>query len=200
MPSENPMNDPQSVWQNQPTERFKMSANEIRSKVRERRLKARSEALFSMACGLLLALLFAYAFFTRTDELVTHLGWGLLSLWSIYFAYQTYRWILPGSMEPDAALNTTLQSYRSELENRRDFGRRVSRSTGLPFCFLGMALVMAPALIKSIETPRLLVNVVPVFVLLAIWLAAFFPARRRKWRQLQQEIEELRSFEAESHS
>jgi len=200
MPSESHMNVPQSIWQNQTTEPFKMSAIEIRRKVQQRRWKARLEALFSIAGGLFLALVFGQAFFTRTHEFVSRLGWGLLTVWSIYFAYQTYRWILPGRLEPDAALNTTLQSYRSELEKRRDFGRRISRSAGLPFCFLGIALVIAPTLIQSIETPRLLVNVVPVFVLLAIWLAALFPARRRKRRQLQQEIEELRGFEAGSRS
>ena len=30
MPSEFPMNDPRNVWQNQPTEAFKMSADQLR--------------------------------------------------------------------------------------------------------------------------------------------------------------------------
>ena len=199
MPSESPMNDPKSVWQNQPTEPFKMSTSDLRRKVQRGRLKARLEALYSITVGFLLALGFGLAI-TRTQELVSRVGWGLLSVWSIYFAYVTYRWILPGRLEGDAALNTTIQSYRSELEKRREFGRRIWRNSGLPFCFLGMALVMAPGLIASIENPRLLVKAVPVFALLAVWLAMFFPLRRRKQQKLQQEIEELRGFEAENRS
>jgi hypothetical protein len=97
-------------------------------------------------------------------------------------------------------VSTTLQSYRSELEKRRDYGRHIWRRAGLTFCFLGAALVLAPGLIKSIEDPRLLVNAAPVFVLLAIWLAVFFPMRRRNQQRLRQEIEELRVFEAENRA
>ena len=34
MPTEFPMNDPQAIWQNQPTERFKMKAEELRRQAR----------------------------------------------------------------------------------------------------------------------------------------------------------------------
>ena len=37
MPSEFPMNDPQNIWQNQPTEAFKMSADQLRDKAQKRR-------------------------------------------------------------------------------------------------------------------------------------------------------------------
>src|ERR1039458_3443638 len=43
MPSEFPMNDPRNIWQNQPTEPFKMSADELRRKAQQRQRKARFE-------------------------------------------------------------------------------------------------------------------------------------------------------------
>jgi len=42
-----------------------------------------------------------------------------------------------------------------------------------------------------------MLNFVPLFALLAIWFAMFFPMRKRKLRKLQQEIDELRALERE---
>jgi hypothetical protein len=199
MPSEFPMNDPRNIWQNQPTEAFKMSADELNRKAHQRQRRARFEAIYSIIIGLILCVFFARTI-ARTHEALSRMGLGLLSLWSIYFAYQAYKWIWPGRLGPDATASTTLHSYRSELEKRRDYGRHIWRRAGLTFCFLGVALFLAPGLIKSLEAPRLLVNAAPVFVLLVIWLAVFFPMRKRNQRKLQQEIQELRVFERESRS
>jgi len=61
-------------------------------------------------------------------------------------------------------------------------------------------LIIVPELIKSLGAPRLALNVLPVSVLLAIWLAIFFPLRKRRQQKLQQEIEQLRDFEREDRS
>ena len=199
MPNELPMNDPRNIWQNQPKEPFKMSADQLRGKVQQRQKKARFEAIFSIVLGVFLFLFFAQACATAHD-VIPRLGLGVLSLWCLYFAYQAYKWIWPKPQTPDGTLNTTLQSYRSELEKRRDYNRHVWRRAGLTFCFLGMAMVVGPLLIRALDAPRLLFSVAPLFVLLAIWLAVFFPLRKRKLQKLQREIEELRVFEAESRS
>jgi Na+/melibiose symporter-like transporter len=198
MPSEFPMNDPRNIWKNQTTEAFKMSADELRRKAQQRERKSRFEAAYSIVIGLILFVFFAWTF-ARPQELAPRIGVGVLSLWGIYFAYQACKRIWQGRLAPDATLNTTLQSYRSELEKRRDYAQHIWRRA-LTFCFLGMALVIVPALIKSLDAPRLLVNFVPFFVLLAIWCAIFFPMRKRNQRKLQQEIEELRVFERENRS
>jgi len=194
MPSEFPMNDPQNIWKNQPTEPFTMSANELCRKAQQHERKARFEALYSIIAGLILFVFFAWRF-VQPYEVVPRMGVGLLCLWGIYYAYQAYKWIWPGRLTPDAALNTTLQSYRSELEKRRDYGRHLWRRAGLTFCVLGVAMVIVPALIKSLDTPRLLLNTLPFFVLLAIWLAVFLRLRKRNRGKLQQEIEELSALE-----
>ena len=199
MPGEFRMNDPREIWQSQPTEVFKMSVDQLRRKARQRQSKARFEALVSMIIGLTLCLFFARTVATAHD-LVLRTGLGLLSLWCLYFAYQAYRWIWPGRIEPDATLSTTIQSYRSELEKRRDFTQHVWRRAGLAFCFLGLALIIVPELIKSLGVPRLALNVLPVCVILAIWFAIFFPLRKRRQHSLDQEIEELRVFERENQS
>jgi len=198
MPNEFPMKDPKDVWQNQPTEAFKMSADQLRRKVKQRQSKTRFEALYSIVIGLTLGILFAWTLATA-HELVLRLGFGILSLWCLYFAYQAYRRIRTSRLAPDATLSTTLESYRSELEKQRDFARHVWRRTGLPFCFLGLALVIVPELIKALGAPRLALNILPVGVLLAIWFAIFIPQRKRRQQKLRQEIDELCAFESETH-
>lgn len=199
MPSEFPRNDPRNIWQDQPTEAFQMSANELRRKAQQRERKARFEALFSIVVGLILFVFFALAC-ARTRGVIPRTGFGLISLWCLYFAYQGYKWIWPRPQAPEGTLNVTLESYRIELEKRRDYGRHIWRRAGLTFCFLGLGILIVPELIKSLHNPRLLLNMAPVLVLLAIWSAIFFPMRKRNQRKLQREIDELRAFETESRS
>ena len=174
-----------------------MSANELCRKAQQHERKARFEALYSIIAGLILFVFFAWRF-VEPYEVVPRMGVGLLSLWGIYYAYQAYKWIWPGRLTPDATFDTTLQSYRSELEKRRDYGRHLWRRAGLTFLVLGVAMVIVPALIKSLDTPRLLLNTLPFFVILAMWLAVFLRLRKRNRGKLQQEIEELRALEREN--
>jgi hypothetical protein len=197
MPSEFPQNDPRKIWQNQPTEPFRMSAHELRSRAQHSQTKARLGGLFSIIVGLILSAFCALAF-VRSQEGLPRIGLGVLSLWCLYFAYQAYKWIWPGRSAPDATLSATLHAYRSQLENRRDYNRHVWRRAGLTFCFLGFALIIVPELIKALGSPRLALNVLPLCVILAIWFAIFFPLRRRRQQKLQREIDELRAFEREN--
>src|SRR5690349_13206456 len=123
-----------------------MPDEEIRAKAQRRAKKARLEALFAIAIGLFLCALFARTF-SRAEETLPRMGWGLLSLWGIYFAYQAYKWIWPARLAPDADANASLEFYRGELEKRRDYGSNVWRRAGLTFCFLGLAMVIVPVLI-----------------------------------------------------
>jgi Flp pilus assembly protein TadB len=124
----------------------------------------------------------------------------MLSLWGLYAAYQAYKWTWPGTLPADATLSTSLGFYRGELERRHDYARHVWRRAGLTFCFAGLALVILPALIGAFRTPRLLLNVAPLFVLLVIWFVVFFSMRRRNQRKLQREIDELKFLEEENRS
>ncbi len=167
MPTEFPMKDAQNIWQNQPTEAFKMSAEELRHKAQQRQRKARIEALYSMAIGLALSVFFARAF-TKTHDVLSQVGWLLLSLWAIYFAYQAYRWMWPRGLQTDATVGTSLAFNRSELEKRRDYRHNLWRRAGLKFCLLGVVMVAVPALNTEPNTSRLVLGAAPVVVLLAL--------------------------------
>ena len=194
MPNESPMNDPRNIWQNQPKEPFKMSVDEMRLKAHRFQMKARLAVASAITTGLSVCVFFAWSCI-RAHEVLPRMGFGLLSLWGIYVAYQAYKWIWPRSLPPDAAISTSLEFYRTELERRRDYSRHVWRRSGLTFCFLGLAMAVVPELIKSIGNPRLLPNSVPFFGLLIIWFVLFFRGKKRSQHKLQQEIDELRMFE-----
>jgi hypothetical protein len=199
MPTDFTMNDPQNLWKNQPTEAFKMSAEQLRQKSHQRQRKARFVAVKSIIAGFAVCGFFAFAF-SKTHELILRLGWAVLSLWGIYLAYQAYKWIWPARLWPDAAFNTTLQAYKNELEKQRDYVQHIWKRAGLTFCFLGMAIAVMPMVIKTFVAPHLLLHWLPVAVLLAVWFAVFLPTRRRRQQKLQQEIEELRAFERGSQA
>jgi hypothetical protein len=194
MPDEFP--DPQKIWQEQPMEATKMSLEEIRRKARKLHAKGRLKALTAIVIGIALCGVFAGAS-AKAQYLVLRIGWGVLSLWGLYGAYQAYKWIWPGSLAQDATLATSLDFYRRELERRRDYGRHIWRRSGLWLCFVGLAFVVLPALIAALKSPRLLVNAVTFFVLLATWFVAFFFIRKRDQRNLQREIDELTALETE---
>lgn len=190
MPDEFPMNDPKRIWQNQPTESFTMSLAEIRRKAQRLQTKARLATLARIVIGLVLCVAFARASI-RMQDMVPRFGYGVLSLWSLYGAWQSYKWIWPRKLAADAALGTSLDFYRGELERQRDYGRHIWRRAGLTFCFVGVALVILPGLIKALDTPRLLLNAVPFFALLITWFVLFFTMRKRNQQKLQREIDEL---------
>jgi hypothetical protein len=157
-------------------------------------MKARFTAATTITSALLVCGFFAWNF-ARTHEVLPRMGYGLISFCGILMAYQTYKWVWPSNLPPDAPVSTSLEFYRSELERRRDYRRHIWRRTGLPFCFLGMAMVVVPALIAALGAPRLLLNMVPFFLLLITWFVLFFLGKKRSQHKLQQEIDELRAFE-----
>jgi uncharacterized membrane protein YfcA len=185
--------DPRDIWQNQPTESFRMSAHELRNRAGRRETKSRVEALWAVALGFILAFLFAWSAATAANN-VTGIGWGLLSLWSLLFARQARMALWPGALAPDAPLSATVSFYRAILEKRRDFERDIWRRSGALFLILGLAIVLAPPLVQS---PKSSLKALPFFVLLAVWLALYFPLRKRQRQKLQQEIDQLRAFERE---
>jgi hypothetical protein len=193
MPNELPMNDPRNIWKHQPEEPFKMSVDQMRLRAHRFQMKARFKVVYAIAIGLSICVFFGWNCI-RAQEVLSRMGFGLLSVCGIYFAYQAYKWIWPSNLPQDAPVSTSLEFYRSELERRLDLQRHVWRRFGLTFCFLGLALALAPALIDSLHNPRLLVNTVPFFVLLTVWFVAFFFLKKRGQNKLQQEVDELRTF------
>ena len=194
MPDEFHLHDPKKVWQEQPTEPIKMSLDEIRRRAQRLQTISRLKVLAAIVIGLFLCAAFA-RMAAMVGDLIPRIGWGMMSLWGLYGAYAAYKWIWPGRLTADATLSATLEFYRSELERKRDYERHIWRRSGVPFCFAGLALAIIPELIPALQTPRLLLNAVPFFTLLALWFVLFFYLRKRNRLKLQREIDELNALE-----
>lgn len=193
MPNESPMNDPQNIWQNQPTEPYRMSAGELRRRAHLHQTRARRKALLGIIAGILLGLVWARNCW-KAEYLIPRLGWAVVSLWCIYLAWASYYWTWPARLRPDAEVNTCLEFYRSELDKQRHYLRHIWRRSGLTFCFLGMALVISPGLVQAAHHPALLVNALPLFVLLLVWFLLFFRMQKKQRRKLQQDTDDLSTF------
>jgi hypothetical protein len=197
MPDELP--DPQKIWQEQPTEAIEMSLEEIRRKAHQFHARSRWKALMAIVIGIVLGGVFA-AVSAKAQYLVLRIGWGILSLWGLYAAWKAYKWVWPSNLAEDAALSTSLEFYRNELERRRDYTRHIWRNSALWLCFVGLAFLVLPVLGMAVKNPRLLLNAIPFFVLLAAWFVAFVFLRRRDQRMLQREIDELEALPREGRS
>jgi len=182
------MSDPKNTWQSQPTEATKMSAGEVRRRARDLYEKQRDTAVLWIVVGLCVALFFGWN--ALRSQGLMRAGWGLLSVWGIYGAWHARRWIWPANLEPDALASSSLEFYRTELERRRDYARNGWRRSGLPVLFVGVALVLRPALSHG---PTL--KAAPFFFLLAVWFVAFYFGRKRDRERLQRDIDELNGLE-----
>jgi len=200
MPNEFPMNDPQSVWQNQPTEPLKMSANDLRRKALEAQSKARFAVLFIILIAIICCLVFAWSF-AGAHTVHVRMAYGLVSLCMIYAAYHAYKWTWPGNLPEEAPISTCIEFYRRALERQRDYIRRWGRS-GLPvfiLTLLGSVMAAVGTGARNVPPRHPLLNALPFFLLLAVWVVAFLILRKKRGpKNLQREIEELRAFEREN--
>lgn len=209
MPDKSTMNDPQNVWQNQSTEAFKMSVDQLKTAAHQLERKSRFEALYSLiVCTILLVF---FARLTLNPRLMLGpIPWGAASLWSVrlgcaliciggaYEAYKAYKRIRSPRRSSEVTLETTLRSYRTRLEDRRNRFRNYWHYKGLWIILTGMALAVAPRLIGSYhQGPQYLLEAAPLAALFVLWLIAVAVVRRRVQRKLQQEIDQLRAFERE---
>jgi hypothetical protein len=174
-----------------------MSANELRMRAQQRHAKAQFESRLTITIGLACAVFFAWTC-TRAREQLAQMGWALLSLWGTYAAFHAYQWIRPQDLPQNAPASRCLEFYRSELERRRDYLRHRWWRSGLPLCVVGMVLVSA-GMGAPKASPNPLLNAIPFLALLAVWAVALpFVKKKFGLENLQQEIEELRSYEMEN--
>lgn len=194
MPTDFLENEPQNIWQQQPTEAFTMSLEQLHRKAEQHERAARSTVLKATVIGLILCGWFAWGV-TQVHELVSRIGLVILSLWSLYYPVHGYRWMWPSLRLREADAGTTVRRYRAELERQRNCLRDIWVNGGLVVCFVGVVLFVMPSLIQTARNPRLLLNLAPLLALAALWLAIFIPRRRRSLRKMQLEIEQLRALE-----
>jgi hypothetical protein len=117
--NELPNNQAQQLWQSQPVEGIKMSAEAIRHRAGkfESRILRRNALEYG---GSLLAVIgFAY-FFAKADDVLFRLTWALFIAGMLWVVVQLHRKGSPRSMPAVMVASTCLDFFRAELERQRD--------------------------------------------------------------------------------
>ena len=182
------VNNPKTIWQNQPAENSKMSLEEIRFRARMLHAKTRRElqSNITMAVIALAVSIFGIAqVHVREAQVV----FGLAIGWALAGQYFVHRGMW--SEEPGAAeLSSGAVFYRRQIEQQLSLFRRALRWSLGPL-LLSIATV-AVGLAAMAEHQRGSVRaVLPFCTLFVIWIILFFILRSRGQRTLRRELAEL---------
>lgn len=179
----------QDVWQSQPVEGIKMSAEQVRNAMEKLNSKLRRRNLVGGAASITVLLAFSL-FFAIFPNVVQRIGSALTVLGAGYLAYQ---FILVKSLTraaPGNQAEASLSFYRLELQRQRDFHRGLWLWSRLliiapgPLVFMLGFAQSYPYLSKFIWAE--------VLVFVGLWVAAI-PLNRRESRKYQRELDALES-------
>jgi hypothetical protein len=200
MRDDSPGNDMRTIWQNQPTEPSVMTLDKIRRKTQELRAKTRHTLLGGIAVSLIMVAISGYGI-ASGDGLVVRAVFGFAIAWSLAGQYFVNRGMRPATLPEDAALSTSLESYRREVERQRYLsGRFLLWSLGpvvLPIATL-IVLLLSFLINRGMLPEQALLKMIPFLTVLAIWVVCVFVIRIRHQRELQREIDELNNTEREN--
>jgi hypothetical protein len=189
MPDELQSKDLGAVWRGQPAEKLAVKMEQFANRrTRELYSTTRSEILMSVGAALLFVAVMELRFASVGDRLqqfglAAVVGWILISLY--WFRGLIWRKSAVGGLAA-----ASLEHYRRELEHRRDHLRNAWIWHGP----LVLACLIFLGTIISRISPGRLPSVAPLLILLAIWTAFGIRHRWRQARELQTEIDSLRSL------
>lgn len=199
MPDEERKEDARKVWLGQPVWPQSLTAALLEQRSRDLLSKTRLQELGAWAVPLTAGLLYAYSVFAITPfGPLPHAAFGLGLAWSLAGLYFLNRnrsrapWAQESTMT--SGLTSGLDFCRLELMRQRDLMRRgLAWSLGPILLTLG-AFVLALAMAGA----QLIPNGLPFLVLIAVWIAAFVPARLREEQALRSQLEELDAIAREN--
>jgi hypothetical protein len=193
MQDDSSRSDPRIIWQNQPSELSTMTLEKIRQRARELHAKTRRELLKNIATPLIVVA-FAGLGIILGDNPLQRTAFALALIWSLTGQYFLNRGMWSATLPGEAGSTTGLESYRREIQWRRDLFRRALGWSFGPV-FLAIAALILPIVAMGIRNRGPLRNMVPFLTLIIVWLAAVPVIRMRGQRELQREIEELNEIE-----
>lgn len=191
MPDKSTEKRVQSVWQTQPIEEMKVSLSVMRERAERHRQAARQKVFTGFAVGLLLAVFFGYTALKPRDPFM-QVGFSLLAVWAVYFAVLQYWSIWPRQADGELGAATGLDTYRNELERAKEHSQHIWRVI-VPL-LLSIAVTFLPLIRDANANPRVLMNGLPFFTLLAVWMVLIVRVRRRELIRLQAEIDAVNTL------
>ena len=181
--------DPGALWRDQPGEERTVNLEQIvNRRTEELYSSTRSEILMSIGAALLFIGVMVWRFAPAYDRL-QGVGFAAAMAWVGITLYRFRRRIWRRASRPDAIAATGLEYYRKELERRRDHLRNAWLWHG-PL-FLACIILIGGLMGDAFSHYQPLRNVLPLFVLLAVWTAFGLTRRLRQARELQREIDEI---------
>jgi hypothetical protein len=168
-----------------------MTLEQFRQKAQRLRATARGMAIATdvmFAAGIVLMGLE----YTKISNPISRAGLALLAAGMSYAIWQAHKQLWPAPLDPNASIG--LEAYRRELERARDYARFVWKRTApiMPGAIVFALPGIAPLLRMIARDPKMvLTNSMPFCIMLAIWFVLVLPARRRRLRKIQRELDTL---------
>lgn len=190
MPEEPDAKDFGAMWRDQPEEKLAVNLEQLANRrTQELYASTRSEIMMSIGSALFFVVVMAWRF--GSEDRLQQLGFLAAVVWVLISLYRFRDWIWRRARAQDALAMTGLEYYRKELERRRDHLRNAWLWHG-PL-LLACAIFVATVIDKT--APGRLRDVVPVFILLAVWTGFGIRRRLRQAKELQREIDDISLME-----
>jgi hypothetical protein len=202
MPNDSSINDPKTIWQNQPTEPSKMTLVMIRHKTQQLHAQTRRDLLAEIAVSVFLVGLSGFGIWW-VHGVALRAVFALAIAWTLAGQYFVDRRSLSDAAQLEVSLSTSLESYRREVERRSYLSSRFLWSFGPCVLAVGAlsAHMLAIAWTRGFLRHRIpTVSYAPFFSLLALWFVGVFVQRMRQQRDLQREIDQLNEVQRSSKS
>jgi hypothetical protein len=164
----------------------------IRHKTQQLQEKSRRQLFGEIALSLFFVVVYGFGIWV-VHGVALRAILALDIVWTLAGQYFVDRGSLSDAAQLDVSLNTSLESYRREVERRRYLSSRFLLWTFGP-AILAIGVLSTHLLIFAANR-GFLGNTVPFFTLLGLWFAGVFVLRMRQRRELQREIDQLNEVE-----
>jgi len=187
MPDEAKPKDLGALWRDQPAETLAVKLEHFTDRrTQELYASTRSEVLMSIVAAVFFLAMIAWRFAGERRP-VTPLAYAAVIAWVLISLYWFRDRIWRKAPAKDALAAPGLEHYRKELERRRDHLRNAWLWHGP---LLLACVIFATTVLGRAFTERL-PGMLPLFIVLAAWIAFGIWRRRREAREIQQEIDGL---------
>jgi len=197
MPGNPTGNDPKTVWQRQEREISTVTLERmIRRRAQKLHTRAVRERLGSVA-GPVGIIYFSALGIAMGYNPVQRVVFAIAIAWSLAGVYVLNRGMWQGRLAQDAALATGLEFCRREIERGIYVQRQFLLWVFAPIV-LAIGALVVPQMGSGLRAGGTLAKMSPFLTLLTLWIIGVFVIRRLRWKQLQQEIDDLNDIEREN--
>jgi len=195
MTNESPPNDRlKSVWQNQPSERIRMSVDEIRRRAEKFQKKIYWRNAREYVAALIAVVFGGFEVWLLPDALM-RVGIGLMIAGMLYLIWHLHRRGSARSLPADLGLASSLEFYKRELERQRDLLRSVWLWYLGPLIPGPVVLMVANARTNPDHLRRIGLSLASA--LFALLYVLVWMRNQRGARRLQSRINELNALEGQ---